>query len=127
MHVLVVEPDKKLYENLAQSFIAAGESIAHAVSAQEAIHAIDEKKPNVVVLELHLKKHNGIEFLYELRSYRDWQDIPVVIWSFAHPDKFVSDEALMNQLGIIEYLYKPVTSLSQVVKAAQRIKASVLL
>lgn len=126
MHVLIVEPDKQLANNLTAALEAKGHTASRAVSAQTAVHEIDNQVPDAIVLELHLKKHNGVEFLYELRSYREWHQIPVIVWSFAHPDKFVSNEELLQQLGIVDYLYKPAVSLEQVVATVQRTQQPVL-
>jgi len=36
-------------------------------------------RPDVIILDLMMPKMDGFEFLDELRSRQDWQDIPVVI------------------------------------------------
>lgn len=120
MFVLVVEPDKRVAKNLRTALESAGHLVRCESSAEAAIHAADDKTPDAIVLELHLKVHNGIEFLYELRSYPEWQDVPVVVYSLTHPEQFVSDESVLHQLGITEVLYKPAVRLDQVVKAVQR-------
>src|SRR5690606_29592146 len=100
MRVLFVEPD----DRLASQYTLALGDIAEVVcvpNAQLAIHAVDEFSPDVVVLELQLAAHNGVEFLYELRSYADVQNIPVILHTYVDPDRFASDEALLHELGIV--------------------------
>ena len=126
MKVLVVEPDKQLARNYEAALTNAGNEVLLARNAQVAIHALDESEVDIILLELHIKEHNGVEFLYELRSYSEWQNIPVIIVSFVHPDKFFSDEKLMQRLGIVEYLYKPSALLEQVVGAVNRAKEPLL-
>jgi len=121
MNVIIVEPDKRLASNYALALTGHGHDVRTATSAQQAIHLTDEQVPDVILLELHLKKHNGVEFLYELRSYADWQDIPVIVLSFVQPEKFISDESFLQQLGVKEFLYKPGVSLQQVTAALSRV------
>jgi len=61
-------------------------------------------------LELQLASHNGIEFLYELRSYNDWQSIPVIIHSLVPATAFTN---IAPELGVVSYLYKPTTTLKK--------------
>lgn len=113
MNVLIVEPDKQLAQNYQKACQLAGMRARSAHTAQEAVMMVDDDMPDVVVLELLMSGHNGIEFLYELRSYSDWKNLPVVILSFVPVADFSTDEALLQQLGIVEYLYKPAISLAQ--------------
>jgi len=36
-------------------------------------------RPDVIILDLMMPKMDGFEFLHELRSRPEWQDIPVVV------------------------------------------------
>ncbi len=76
--------------------------------------AADKTKPDLVILELQLIEHSGIEFLYEFRSYPEWQAIPVLVLSQVPPSEFAASRQLMtDDLGVRTYLYKPRTSLRQ--------------
>jgi CheY-like chemotaxis protein len=62
--------------------------------------------------------HNGLEFLYEFRSYPDWQDVPVLLLTNVSPGTFAASwQLLTGQLGVRSYLYKPRTSLKKFVHA----------
>lgn len=113
--VLLVEPD----HSLALAYARALETVGHAVhmssSAQTALEAADEVNPDIVLLELQLVAHSGVEFLYEFRSYADWQDIPVIILSKVPPAEFNQCIRMMkDHLGITAYCYKPQTDLSRI-------------
>jgi CheY-like chemotaxis protein len=74
--------------------------------------AADDINPDVVILELQLVQHSGAEFLYEFRSYPDWQNVPVIIYTQIPPTQFHDTfQDTCRQLGVSEYLYKPTTSL----------------
>jgi DNA-binding response OmpR family regulator len=116
--VLIIEPDRLLARTYAQAFKHAGHDACACASAQAAVQLADIAQPDVVVLELQLVAHSGIEFLYEFRSYPDWQNIPVIIHSNVPPAEFNdSIDMLRKHLRVISYHYKPSTSLRVLVKA----------
>ena len=117
MHVLLVEPDKLQARAIAGVLECNGYTVAHAVSAQAAVHTADEQMPDVVVLELQLPRHNGIEFLYEFRSYTEWLHIPVVLYTFVPERELEAAVALRAELGVAEVLYKPAVTLMQLAAA----------
>jgi DNA-binding response OmpR family regulator len=121
MNILLIEPDKKLGDIYKRAIIQAGHTVKWAAHAQDAVHTADEHKPDVVVLELQLANHNGIEFLYEFRSYPEWQGIPVILLTMVTPQSLQITSALMKQLGIVECLYKPATKLHQLVTAINEV------
>lgn len=115
--ILLIEPDKVLgnvYKDYFQSFEY---EVIHVLHAQDAIHASDMQTPDVVVLELQLANHNGIEFLHEFRSYAEWSDIPIVIHTLVPPDFCRVDSFMRRDFGIEQVLYKPATSLKKLRRA----------
>lgn len=110
MHVLLLEPDKVLAAIYAQALSKAGHSVVCESDAQAAINNIDKYTPDVVILELQLASHNGLEFLYELRSYPEWQNMPAVVLSTV-PDTSFS-VGMQQQLGVVAYHYKPQTTIN---------------
>lgn len=113
MQILLVEPDKLLASSTIKGLKKLGAQVEWSQNAQGAIHSIDTFRPEVIVLELQIPAHNGVEFLYELRSYSDWQNIPVVIYSFIQSEKLTKYTKSLAELGIDTWLYKPTTSLQQ--------------
>jgi len=76
----------------------------NVTGAQAAVHAADERQPDVVVIELQLPAHNGVEFLHEFRSYPEWQWIPVVVNTVLHPARVqATRQILQDELGVVEY------------------------
>ncbi len=113
MHILLVEPDKVQAQVLSRVLKLDGHSVSHALSAQAAVHAADERMPDVVVLELQLPRHNGVEFLYEFRSYPEWLHVPVVVHSFVPERELLPAATLGRELGVVQILHKPSASLAQ--------------
>lgn len=118
-HVLLVEPNKVLSKIYVSALEEAGFKVMHCSSAQSAIAAADEQLPDVVVLELNMAGHNGVEFLYELRSYPDWQKIPVIVNTMTGKDAINIGNSVWENLGIQAYHYKPQTTLKDLIKSIQ--------
>jgi DNA-binding response OmpR family regulator len=119
--ILLIEPDFVLSGVYKEALTRAGYQVDCAVSAQTAIHLADSKKPDLVILELQLIEHSGIEFLYEFRSYPEWQTVPVIIQSQVPPSEFSSSWQIMKkQLGVGVYLYKPQVSLKQLISSVNQ-------
>ena len=121
MHILLIEPDRVLAKSYASGLKAAGNTIAHTVDAQFAIQAADEKAPDVVVVSLELARHNGIEFLYEFRSYSEWQDIPAVLLTNAPSTELGQNNISHDQLGIVAVLIRTRTSVTDLVHTVERV------
>jgi DNA-binding response OmpR family regulator len=118
MQILLVEPDRLLAATYQQALLGAGHSVITCASAQAAIMAADQSQPDLIILELQLVEHSGIEFLYEFRSYVDWQSIPVILQTQVPPAEFNGNHWLLtSELGVVSYLYKPQTSLHQLLRA----------
>ncbi len=112
--ILLIEPDRVLAETYRQALLGAGHRVVCCASAQAAIISADQHRPDLVVLELQLIEHSGIEFLYEFRSYQDWRDIPVVVQTHVPSGEFIANRQLLRErLGVRTYLYKPNTTLRE--------------
>lgn len=117
--VLLIEPDLVLANIYKQAIEADGAAVVTVVSgAQAAIMAADEHKPDLVIVELQLIEHSGVEFLYEFRSYTEWQDIPILVQTVVPFSEFHDNwHLLQDELGVRAYLYKPQTSLRQLLSS----------
>lgn len=119
--VLLIEPDTKLAGIYQRALENAGHEVKWAAHAQDAVHIADDYHPQLVVLELQLTAHNGIEFLYEFRSYPEWQGIPVLLLTMVPPQSLQISSDQIDTFGIVGCLYKPATNLKQLVTAVNDI------
>lgn len=118
--ILLVEPDRLLADVYRAALAHRGHDVYICASAQSAIFCADEHRPDLVLLELQLVGHSGIEFLYEFRSYPDWTSVPVVVLSQVPPAELqASRELLSSQLGVLDYHYKPQISLAKLAAAVE--------
>jgi DNA-binding response OmpR family regulator len=121
MNILLIEPDRLLAGTYRVALESAGHKVRMCASAQSAIFCADETVPDVVVLELQLIGHSGLEFLYEFRSYPEWQHIPVIVQTAVPAGEFSDSWPLLKeQLGVHAYHYKPLTSLQTLLRSVNR-------
>lgn len=119
MHILLLEPDNLLAASLSRYLTGAGHSVDWHSHPQNAISSADKKTPQAVITELHLAGRSGVEFLYEFRSYPEWQSLPAVVQSSLRPEEAVVYKEIFEELNITSYFYKPVTAMSQLLEALQ--------
>lgn len=123
--VLLIEPNALLAQSYTQVLQRSGYRVMRAKGAQDAVHAADTATPDVVVLEIQLVAHSGIEFLHEFRSYAEWRDIPVLVVTNLPPASTEPLQGvLLNQLGVSSVLYKPQTSLRSLVGRVRSLVAA---
>jgi CheY-like chemotaxis protein len=120
-YILLIEPNTLLARTYTKALRHAGHEVRHTTGAQTAIIAADDRAPDMIVLELQLPVHNGIEFLQEFRSYAEWQDIPIVVNTVIPPNRLADlESALQRDYGIGHVLYKPRASLHMLCHEADR-------
>ena len=121
VNILLVEPDQILGGAVQSALLTADYGVVWKRTAQTALDALDEGIPDLIILELQLGLHNGIEFLYEIASYPEWQHIPVIVHTInakAQDDIFGES---FYQLKVKAVLYKPKTSTLQLVQAVKHL------
>jgi len=119
-HILLIEPNTLLAQTYTEALQHAGHSVAHVNGAQTAVDAADMQAPDMVIIELQLPIHGGIEFLHEFRSYAEWSAIPVILNTTLTASQIAPVlDALHGDLGVREILYKPRTSLQDLVRVAR--------
>ncbi|MBI1856688.1 response regulator [Candidatus Saccharibacteria bacterium] len=124
MNILLIEPHQLLASTYKQALEGADHSVAWCQKAQKALHLADNHVPDLVIMELQLQQHNGIAFLHEFRSYAEWQAIPVIVHSLVPFNHYRADKKNLESLGIVAYLYKPVTSIKRLLDAVDQISTS---
>ncbi len=60
--------------------------------------------PDLIVLDLNLPQHDGIEVLQTIRARQGLHGVPVVVLTSSDSPR---DRRAANQLGVTEYLRKP--------------------
>jgi adenylate cyclase len=77
--VLVVDDDPKSRDVLRRTLAKDGWTVAEATNGREAIAALEESKPGLVLLDLMMPEMDGFEVLERMRCEEAWRDIPVIV------------------------------------------------
>ena len=104
MHILLIEPDVIIAATYSDVLARKGRTVSSVSDAQVAVQAADIQQPDVVVLNMELARHNGIEFLYEFKSYTEWRDVPVVLLVSPLNHDLADNETLRRDLGVKQVL-----------------------
>lgn len=116
-NILLIEPNTVLAATYSQALQHAGHKVTHVTGGQAAVDAADQHTPDVLVMELQLPAHNGVEFLHEFRSYGDWEGVPVIVNTALPPMSLTDIEPLLKrELGVTVVCYKPRTTLDDLVR-----------
>jgi CheY-like chemotaxis protein len=82
--VLVVEDDEAIRETLADVLQDGGYMVDGAVDGAEAIEQMERRRPDLVLLDLHMPGMDGWEFLAVKAARRGLADVPVLVLSAAN-------------------------------------------
>jgi len=115
--ILLIETDQPLALNMMAYLKSYEYEVDWHVDPQKAITRIDKQAPDVIVQDLILAGHSGIELLYELRSYGDLQDLPVIIYSSISIRELGNSDLTLKQLNVKSFHYKSETSLGTLVES----------
>jgi chemosensory pili system protein ChpA (sensor histidine kinase/response regulator) len=78
-NVLVVDDSLSARRTLAQVIADAGFEARTAVDGLDAIDAIEERAPDLILLDLEMPRMNGLELAAHLRADEETHDIPIVM------------------------------------------------
>ena len=77
--VLVIDDDEVARASLRKVFQDLDVAVAEAENGQVALDRIREKPPQLILLDLVMPVMDGFEFLDQLRTIPEMQDVPVVV------------------------------------------------
>lgn len=80
-HVLILESEPWLAEHFEKTLKKHGFTVTGVRHAYAAIDAINENRPDVIVMGLMLGGVDGLALLHELQSYSDTATVPVIVCS----------------------------------------------
>jgi DNA-binding response OmpR family regulator len=99
--VLVVDDEKRILNFLISKLHFSGYEVCTACTGMEALQQVQEKDPDLVVLDVMMPKMDGFETLKKLRSF---SSVPVIILSARGANE---DKIRGLGLGADDYLAKP--------------------
>ena len=120
--ILLIEDDDWLAEMYSDALTFNKMcNVKRARTAEEALQVLDTcPEIELIILDMFLPAHNGVEFLHELASYSDINPTPVVVLSSVSQHDFAMDPERWQHYGVVQYLYKPHTKPQDLVSAIKK-------
>ena len=106
--ILIVDDDYDDCELLKESLSTKGITECIIVqSAEDALKKLDELEslPDLIVLDLHMPKTGGVEFLTTLKNHSRFKDIDVIIYSSS---VLTVHKKEVLAIGAKEFIQKPI-------------------
>ena len=118
-HILVVEDEDSLATLLQYNLQKEGYDVALAGDGEEALLLVDERLPDLMVLDWMLPKVSGIEVCRRLRQRNETRNLPIVILTARGEE---SDRVRGLDTGADDYVVKPfsMTELTARIRAVLR-------
>jgi DNA-binding response OmpR family regulator len=102
--VLIVEDDRDIADLVAHYFGKAGFATDVLSSGKDALTAVRERPPDLVILDLMLPQVDGLEICRTMRAHEATAAIPIIMLT-ARGDE--SDRIVGLEIGADDYLSKP--------------------
>ena len=120
--VLVVEDEEDIQQLVSYNLVRAGFDVDCADSGEEALQRVQDKKPDLILLDLMLPGIDGAEVCRILRLEEQTRELPIIMLTAKGED----DDVMAGlDLGADDYITKPFSPgvLVSRIKAALRRKA----
>ena len=103
-HILIAEDEKDLLTTLEYNFKKEGYKTTGVTSGKEAIEAVHNKKPDLLILDLMLPDISGLDVCKEIRNKSNNEDIFILMLTAKGEEV---DRIVGFELGADDYLVKP--------------------
>jgi two-component system phosphate regulon response regulator PhoB len=105
--LLIVDDEPAIREMVGFQLRRFGYSCRGAADAEEAADAIQQQRPDLILLDWMMPGKSGIEFAQELRSNHYTQDIPIILLTARGEE---NDKITGFGAGADDYITKPFSS-----------------
>ena len=102
--VLVVDDEPNIVVSLEFLMKEAGYNVRVAHNGDEALRAIHERAPDVVLLDVMMPKRNGYDLCQTIRANPDWKDVRIIMLTAKGRDV---EREKGFALGADDYITKP--------------------
>lgn len=101
-HILVVDDDPDVRDVLTRFLRRRGYLVENAADGEEALAAVREHDPDLMLLDIYLPKMTGLDVLYALRD--DHHSVRTIALSGIPDDRMVQNT---KELGAVSFFAKP--------------------
>lgn len=117
--VLLIEDEPNIIEAIKFILSREGWQVAAHSNGVDAVAAVRDKRPDVLILDVMLPGRSGYDILRDLRADEEFLNLPVLMLTARGQSK---DRALAERLGVSQFMTKPFSNaeMLQAVRALSR-------
>lgn len=114
--ILIVDDEPNIVVSLEFLMKREGFEVAVAGDGEAALHAVEAKMPDLVLLDIMLPKKNGFEVCQTIRANPKWQAVKIVMLTAKGRD---TEVAKGTALGADAYMTKPFSTKDLIAQVRQ--------
>ena len=118
--VILIEDERNIIEAISFILSRDGWDVKTHSNGHDAIDAVRQRQPDVVILDVMLPGKSGFEILQEIRNDADLASLPVLMLTARGQDK---DREMAERAGASLYMTKPFSN-AEVLDAVRGLVAS---
>lgn len=115
--ILIIEDEKALMNVMRIKLESENYEVLTALGGEEGIKVIQEKMPDLVLLDIIMPEMDGFEVLEKLKVNEETKDIPVIVLSNSGREEEIEKG---RKLGAVDYLIKAQLSLEEMVEKVKK-------
>uniref|UniRef100_A0A7C4Y636 Diguanylate cyclase n=1 Tax=candidate division WOR-3 bacterium TaxID=2052148 RepID=A0A7C4Y636_UNCW3 len=117
--VLSIDDDNDILRLISQILNGSGYNVITADKAVDALRILEEKKPDIILLDVNMPDINGIDLLKQIKSRKIFQDIPVIMVTV---ESDINTLKLAFDAGAVDYITKPIKAVELIVRVSSMLK-----
>ena len=102
--ILVVDDEVDLLDLLEMNLSSEGFTVIKAQNARQALEAIGDDRPDIILLDIMLGETSGIDLTAKLKNSHDTASIPIIMLTARDTD---TDMVVGLKVGADDYITKP--------------------
>src|SRR3989454_4555677 len=102
--ILIVDDDSDIQRLVSYNLSQAGFQVSAAVTGVAALHAVEERLPDLIILDIMLPDLGGLEVCRLVREREKSRRIPIIMLTARTEE---SDRVVGFELGADDYVMKP--------------------
>lgn len=118
-NVLIVDDEPNIVLSLKFLITQEGFAVRTAGSGEEALKALTEQLPDLILLDVMMPKPDGYEVCQKIRATPEWKDIPVIMLTAKGRDV---EKQKGLAMGADDYITKPFSTKELIAKVLDILK-----
>lgn len=118
-NVLIVDDDPNIVLSLKFLIAQQGYEVRTAGSGEEALQALSQRMPDLILLDIMMPKPDGYEICQIIRAAPEWKDIPVIMLTAKGSDV---ERQKGYAVGADDYITKPFATHELVTKVREMLE-----